>query len=147
MTTEKNYDRSDAFSLSTPTHLHLKLVYDASNRQHQGKGRLPHTGIGPRPVAVSPALVMGTVMAIVLVGVVYLFGANVRERMVVDAIEGTGCKTVHVAPGDDLWSIANQNGVEGVSTYDVVHWIKEQNHISASALTPGLELKVPGNDS
>ena len=145
MTPANSYAYSGTSALDASARRHLRLVYDASRDRCQGKARPSRTSIAPKPVAVPPTLIAGTIMAIALIGVAYLFVSGVREQMVFDAIEGSGCQTVHVAPGDDLWSIATNHGVDGVGTYDVVRWIKERNGLSVSALTPGLELTVPGS--
>ncbi len=145
MTSTNSYACSGTSALNARTYPHLKLVYDGGDKRHKVKERVSRKNIGPKPVFVSSTLIVGTVMAIVLVGVAYLFVAGARERMVTHAIESSGSQTIHVAPGDDLWSIATRHGVEGVDTYDVVRWIKEHNNLSVSALAPGIDLMVPGS--
>lgn len=53
---------------------------------------------------------------------------------------------IAVGSGDSLWSIAETHPVEGVSTPELVAWLKEANGLESSALGLGQTLSVPSND-
>ena len=53
-------------------------------------------------------------------------------------------KTVRVVAGDTLWSIASRETPESMDVREMIHTIKEINHIGdASALKPGAAVEVP----
>ncbi|MDY2788216.1 MAG: LysM peptidoglycan-binding domain-containing protein [Atopobium sp.] len=61
-----------------------------------------------------------------------------------------GFDTIHtteisVQPGESLWTIAANHGVEGHSTKDVVTYISNKNNLSNSMLTIGQKLIVPAS--
>lgn len=82
------------------------------------------------------------IMAFVLVAAWYASDALVAERRAA-AFEGMEVTRVIVAPGDCLWSIAEDHGVEGATTEEVVTWIVEYNRLSTSAVNVGDLLEVP----
>lgn len=51
-------------------------------------------------------------------------------------------QTIKVVSGDTLWGLAEAHPVKGVSTKDVVSWLKEMNHLEGSSLNPGQVLVV-----
>lgn len=52
---------------------------------------------------------------------------------------------ISVQPGESLWTIATNHGVEGHSTKDVVTYISNKNNLSNSMLTIGQKLIVPAS--
>lgn len=57
--------------------------------------------------------------------------------------QGFATTSIAVHDGDTLWGIAEEHGVSGMSTQDVIGWIKDVNGIGASAITAGQQLVVP----
>lgn len=51
--------------------------------------------------------------------------------------------TVAVRPGDSLWAIASEHGVEGATTQEVVSWMMGQNKLDTAAIDAGMLLVVP----
>ena len=52
-------------------------------------------------------------------------------------------QTITVHSNDTLWSIAESNPIEGVSTEQQVNWIKEKNNLDSSLLRTGQTLEIP----
>lgn len=50
---------------------------------------------------------------------------------------------ITVAAGDTLYDIADCHGVEGLSTAQVIDWIREHSDFDGSLLQPGQRLTVP----
>lgn len=51
--------------------------------------------------------------------------------------------TISVAPGDSLWSIASEHGVDTLTTRQTTDLIRSWNDLDSSLLQPGMELLVP----
>ncbi len=66
-----------------------------------------------------------------------------RIRLTREILELRPTVEINVREGDTLWGIARSHSIEGVSTYDLVEWLYEQNELSNSCLTPGQTLRVP----
>jgi len=52
-------------------------------------------------------------------------------------------QTITVQSNDTLWSIAESNPIEGVSTEQQVSWIRERNNLDSSLLRAGQTLEIP----
>ncbi|HJA29303.1 MAG TPA: LysM peptidoglycan-binding domain-containing protein [Candidatus Olsenella pullicola] len=63
------------------------------------------------------------------------------------ALSKVGAQEVVVSEGDTLWGIAEDAGVSGCSTSDVVSWIVERNGLGDGHLVPGQRIIVPGASS
>lgn len=61
------------------------------------------------------------------------------------ALEGAETVVVSVRPGDSLWSLASEYGVDGCATDRVVDWIRTQNHLTSSNIYAGQQLIVPSS--
>jgi hypothetical protein len=57
--------------------------------------------------------------------------------------------TTHVVvhEGDSLWALAQQHPLDGLSTRDVVNWIKDENSLSSSLIMTGQQLVVPDSQA
>lgn len=86
--------------------------------------------------------VVATVLLVVGLTVSTLF-ANASARAAQDAISAAPSCEVSVMSGDTLWGIAEEHGVEGASTSDVVRWIQEANDLEGASLSVGQSLVVP----
>lgn len=59
------------------------------------------------------------------------------------ALNQTERITISVAPGDSLWSIASEHGVDTLTTRQTTDLIRSWNDLDSSLLQPGMELLVP----
>lgn len=59
------------------------------------------------------------------------------------ALEHTELTSISVKPGDSLWVIAEEHGVEGMTTQETTELIRMWNDLDTSTLQPGMELLVP----
>ena len=78
---------------------------------------------------------------LVSVGLEEFHGRDVRRRL-----SSQGMETIHVCEGDTMWDWAKRRPAEGVSTYELVSWMREENGLDSSCLTPGQELLVPATE-
>lgn len=65
---------------------------------------------------------------------------NTRTRQLICAWP---TEVVHVSEGDTIWGIASDHHIDGVSTSELVQWLREQNNLSTACLLPGQALVVP----
>ena len=87
------------------------------------------------------AVVTVGMIAVVLAALFTVLGSEARtfDRALVE----TERTTVSVDPGDTLWDIAEEHGVDGLTTQQSVDLIRTWNDLEQSALQPGMELLVP----
>jgi hypothetical protein len=86
-------------------------------------------------------------LALVLALMVASWGADViRANQRMSTLDVVPLCEIAVGPDDSLWSIAETHPVEGVSTPELVAWLRETNGLESSALALGETLCVPCND-
>lgn len=115
----------------------LRLVWDASSAEASRRRRARE----PRHLSATAFLV--AVVAVLLAGILSTVISNARHEAVVGAIESAPLEIVRARSGETLWSLASAHGVEGVSTADIVDWLRQTNDLDSSLLVPGQELVVP----
>lgn len=59
------------------------------------------------------------------------------------SVMDSSSQTITVHSNDTLWSIAESNPIEGVSTEQQVNWIREKNNLDSSLLRSGQTLEIP----
>ena len=59
------------------------------------------------------------------------------------SVMDSASQTITVQSNDTLWSIAESNPIEGVSTEQQVSWIRERNNLDSSLLRAGQTLEIP----
>ena len=59
------------------------------------------------------------------------------------SVMDSASQTITVQSSDTLWSIAENNPIEGVSTEQQVNWIRERNNLDTSLLRVGQILEIP----
>ena len=59
------------------------------------------------------------------------------------SVMDSASQTITVHSNDTLWSIAESNPIEGVSTEQQVSWIREKNNLDSSLLRTGQTLEIP----
>lgn len=141
----------------TPTP-RLRLVFDAERdgkptpgqttpeaaRPHGEKGRakaaplrLPHD---------TAQLLMASLVLVLAIIVASWVGDVLRASHRTSVLDVVPLCEMAVGPGDSLWTIAESHPVEGVSTPELVAWLKEANDLESSALGLGQTLSVPMSD-
>lgn len=104
----------------------------ASLRVHQG-GFVQHARI-------RHVLMFGIVFAVLAATCVTL---ALRFESHAAAIANASFERIEVHSGDSLWGIAEDHGIDGLTTADVVEAIRQQNDLSSGSLNPGQMLSVP----
>ena len=59
------------------------------------------------------------------------------------SVMDSSSQTITVHSNDTLWSIAENNSIDGVSTEQQVNWIRERNALDSSLLRQGQSLALP----
>ena len=90
---------------------------------------------GARFMLCGAAVILAVVLASLIVD-------PLRAVRVSAAIDALPTASVVVAPGDSLWGIAQECGVD-VATSDLVSWIQDRNGIEGGLITSGQTLVVP----
>lgn len=90
---------------------------------------------GARFMLCGAAVILAVVLASLIVD-------PLRAARASAAIDALPTATVVVAPGDSLWGIAQECGVD-VATSDLVSWIQERNGIEGGLIASGQTLVVP----
>ena len=89
----------------------------------------------------------GAAMVIALCVTLATFAGQVadeaRRLHAQQVIAAQPTETVHVCEGDTIWGIARAHHVDGVSTRELVQWVRDQNGLSSAFLSPGQTLLVP----
>lgn len=91
----------------------------------------------------SRSLVVGLIPSLLVATLVSAGLDWQRSNDVARRIESQGVQTVFVVEGDTLWTLAQEHGIDGVRTSDVVSWTVEHNGLSTSMLRPGQRLELP----
>ena len=100
----------------------------ASLRVHQGGALIRHV------------LMFGIVVAVLAATCVTL---ALRFESHAAAIANASYEHIEVHSGDSLWGIAEDHGIDGLTTADVVEAIRQRNDLSSGSLNPGQMLSVP----
>lgn len=102
---------------------------------------------GAREGELEPAQARLALVAAALLVACACLGASLSTVLARQAsarsIEALPTASVTVRPGDSLWGIAGECGVDGVPTQDVVAWIEEANGLEGGLIVPGQVLVVP----
>ena len=112
-----------------------KLVLIEGGRHH-AKARTVHSASSRSHIAAFLcALALACAFGATLAGI---HATRVHNRLV-------ACDTceVRVLPGQTMWSLAQEHGVEGVSESELVSWIRDANGLDSALLMPGQLLVVP----
>lgn len=107
---------------------------------HRG-GRAPHANGGAHSLAMCVACLV-LVIASIALGLSILGTMAGARGSALSNIETT---SINVSSGDSLWSIAEDHGIEGLSTRDVSDFIREANGLESATLHPGMSLVVPAD--
>ena len=96
-----------------------------------------------KPVAPAKVFALiALVFALVALPVCALASMNDARTATIDSIV---YETVSVQAGDSVWSLAQDHGVNGLSTQDVSEVISKANDLSGKILQPGQTVKVPSS--
>lgn len=70
-----------------------------------------------------------------------------REGWVSEATQAVSTESVTVVSGDSLWGIAEEHGIEGLSTDQVVDFIESRNSLDSATIHVGQTIEVPASSS
>lgn len=118
-----------------------------------GCGKASGTRAGASPargrlsIGQSAALVVFAVALVGALAVAALVADGLSSSVTTRHIASLPEQELVVRDGDSLWGIADSLGVDGVSTADVVTWIRERNGLDAALLVSGQTLVVPASAS
>ena len=116
-----------------PLHAALRAVQPARSQTSQNAHRLISFIVASFVTIAMIALMLGSLFTVL--------GSETSSFE--QALVETERTTVSVAPGDTLWNIAEEHGVEGLTTQQSVDLIRTWNDLEQSTLQPGMELIVP----
>ena len=95
----------------------------------------------------SRAATFGYLLVIVAIVSSFAFAAfavsSARESSALAAAESISWEQARVSKGDSLWSIAEDRPVNGLTTSELSHVIKDKNGLQTSMLSAGDRLLVP----
>ena len=84
---------------------------------------------------------------IVTASFVFMFAVSFLRTTAINSfatsVMDSASETITVQSSDTLWSIAENNPIEGVSTEQQVNWIRERNNLDTSLLRVGQTLEIP----
>lgn len=140
MSTRNSFNCMGTSALKASSRSQLRLVYDSRTNVEDNYITSQRPNVSNQR---GSALVLATFVMLLIVGAMSMFVADCKNTAIASTLNNANTQTIHAAVGDSLWSIASRHGVEGVSTYDVVQWIKLHNNKESSALCPGEALIVP----
>lgn len=133
----RSYYNEGTAAIAMPSTSHLRLVYDCERDADPiARPKSEHP-------AASIHLLCAAVITVLLVGAIFTMHSNIKHRMVFSTIDTRQTECISVMPGDSLWSIASKCSVPGVSTYDLVDWLRQSNSLESSELNVGQVLVVP----
>ncbi|MDO4848190.1 MAG: LysM peptidoglycan-binding domain-containing protein [Coriobacteriia bacterium] len=120
------------------------LVLIEGGMATQGRPESPSRRLGSARCGYSFTVLASALLLIVLAAVLASRGLGARKAVAAQ-LGAVPTATVRVLEGESLWDIAEEHGVDGVSTKDVVSWIKDRNGLSVSNLSAGQSLLVPAS--
>lgn len=68
---------------------------------------------------------------------------GIHASRVAARLDAAPKEEVYVVTGDTMWQIAQTHSVDGVSTSELVAWMRSANNLQSSGLEPGQVLVVP----
>ncbi len=89
-------------------------------------------------------ILASALLLIALTAILASHELSLRKTMA-SRLDSAPSASVRVLDGESLWDIAEDHRVDGVSTKDVVSWIKAKNGLSSSSLSAGQSLLVPAS--
>ena len=131
-------------AIKTETNTPLRLVFDSERDDVSHEVADAHAGSKsyhmPRDYAQFVISALAMVLALIVSSWALDTLRSMDQRSILDVVP---CYEMSVSVGDSLWSIAESHPVQGVSTPELVEWIKETNGLESSALGLGQRLSVP----
>ena len=97
----------------------------------------------PRTGSMGVRDVLCTVALALAVALVWYMPDALAAHRVSKALEGATFQTVTVHTGDTLWGIAEDHGVAGCTTAELVQQIRTINNLDDASLMPGMHISVP----
>lgn len=99
----------------------------------------------PAPSSQCRSILYGVASLILIVACVVALTTFVQARHAshVAFVESLATKNVTVSAGESLWSIAEDNPVDGLAVEEAVEVIRDLNDLTNASLHPGMELTIP----
>ena len=91
----------------------------------------------------SHALVYTCLLLTIVFALAFWGTEQVRARRTYLALSLVPSTQITVGTGDSLWTIAQAHSIDGVSTSELIDWLKDENDLSGSVLALGQSLTVP----
>lgn len=95
------------------------------------------------PVALKVSTIVALAVALTLFFVLATSIFSARHAAYAESASNITYETVRVQSGDSLWSLAQEHPIEGLSTQETSHMIRNVNHLEHGSLDAGAHLKVP----
>ena len=84
---------------------------------------------------------------IITASFIFMFAVSFLRTTAINSfatsVMDSASQTITVQSSDTLWSIAENNPIEGVSTEQQVNWIRERNNLDTSLFRVGQTLEIP----
>ncbi len=143
---KKNMPKNALYPVSGTSALQAEvvptLVLIEGGKATQGRSETPSRRTGAACCGYSFKILASALLLIVLAAVFASRELGARKAIAAH-LEAVPTATVRVLEGESLWDIAEEHGVDGVSTKDVVSWIKDRNGLCVSNISAGQSLLVP----
>ena len=136
-TIKPKFDILDGYrsTVDTPAAVHSKAVSAANDAS---------TTVSSHTYTQLEKVIGATVSLIALVVLCYsMVGFVQSSHLHQTALDSMVTVETRVQAGESLWTIAENNPIEGFSTQEVVQIIRQENSLESSMLQPGQTLLVP----
>lgn len=141
------YATDGTSALQMDAHPYLRLVTEDTLAENPPKV-ISH--VAPEKFE-SRSGVAGRIAALAVTLAVFAIAMTISDAAIASRrasiVQETSFERVTVVPGDSLWDIAADHGIEGCDTAEVVRVIEERNGLGKGELTPGQSIAVPARNS
>lgn len=109
---------------------------------HEGRRHAEPQQLKKRSWTHGIAEIAVAVFVVALIGALWQVNDALQAARIRQAEASMATETYIVKPDDSLWSIASSHHVDGMSTQEMVDWIKETNGLDRSTIFDGQKLTV-----
>lgn len=140
-------ERRQQNSMQIPVRPAAKQPRPAQARPAAGTRRVARAQVrvqeAPRTDGLGIGSILCTVALSLAVAIVWFVPDALAAHRVNRALEGATYQTVTVHTGDTLWGIAEDHGVAGCTTAELVQQIRSINNLDDANLVAGMHISVP----
>ena len=138
--TRTTYQTVGSSALKAQNRPYLRLV-PGNAKPSRANARVARPRVRRRGASIR-AITLACVLSMLLCTCV--FALDTYHSSSVDSrLDASPKETVFVVSGDTMWGIAESHRVDGVSTKELVRWMRINNNLEGSSLRPGMMLLVP----